>query len=461
MARQVIQWNTRKSLRAIDHIRTILKEQDTLPIIALQEPHSYKKNLFKMKNYVIHGIQSNLTRACLAIPKDVNFTFLSELSNSDIAVGKFDNKETYLASVYMDILVDPISDKLEQLVQLVNSKKATLILCMDTNAHSVLWGEKRTNYRGSLVEEFIVQNDLKILNQGNIPTYERKNARSIIDITLCNKSDIIQDWRVNPDLVESDHRIIQFAIEQCETVLKVQRNYKKANWQKFKNLLSMVEFVHDEKWSQETIEIHVNKLEGEIRKALDIVAPEKKTKIRTDDPEWLSQEILDMRKHLKKLHKKWTKSQEDIYYEEFSSYRKEYFKKIRQAKRSSWAEFCNNTDTIESMSKLNKILQSKSQKTIDVIRYEGKTSNDPEEAAEFMLKAHFSCGKSVGHKDNMEAISIKSFDYSWISADKIKEEIASFKPYKAVADKDFKPIVLQNLPNNIIKGIMSNFQGNS
>ena len=96
---------------------------------------------------------------------------------------------------------------IQELDDLLNQLPLPVILMGDFNAHSPLWGCKDLNSRGRVIEDFINNNNLCLLNEG-ISTYlhPASGARTAIDITLCSPllaTDFI--WSVHDDLCGSDH----------------------------------------------------------------------------------------------------------------------------------------------------------------------------------------------------------------------------------------------------------------
>ena len=87
-------------------------------------------------------------------------------SNEYIGISLFNNSKTpiYLFSVYcrpsknLSTSIDPIG----KFPHLKNS-----IICMDSNAKNKLWGSKTTDGKGSELEDFIIRNNLNILNSLN------------------------------------------------------------------------------------------------------------------------------------------------------------------------------------------------------------------------------------------------------------------------------------------------------
>ncbi len=70
------------------------------------------------------------------------------------------------------------------------------------------------NKRGEALEDLIFTKNLTILIKGSQPTFITCRATSTIDVTMVTveTADIIWEWRVQPDDLFSDHRLIEFGI---------------------------------------------------------------------------------------------------------------------------------------------------------------------------------------------------------------------------------------------------------
>ncbi|XP_033231525.1 uncharacterized protein LOC117182540 [Belonocnema kinseyi] len=69
--------------------------------------------------------------------------------------------------------------------------------------------------RGVKLEQFIVQNDLHVLNDPCQPlTFQSVNGQSWIDVTLATSNilPLVESWNVRVDWTSSDHRVIDFGI---------------------------------------------------------------------------------------------------------------------------------------------------------------------------------------------------------------------------------------------------------
>jgi len=57
-----------------------------------------------------------------------------------------------------------------------------IIIGYDANAHHVIWGSSNVNQRGESLLEFIFNNNLEILNVGNVPTFVARVRSEVLDI---------------------------------------------------------------------------------------------------------------------------------------------------------------------------------------------------------------------------------------------------------------------------------------
>jgi hypothetical protein len=120
----------------------------------------------------------------------------------------------------------------------------------DVNAWSYWWGSRSEDHRGAAYNSFLNEVDLNVLNVGSTPTFETyrggKLYASIVDVTACSTNILprIQDWKVDRNVITSDHNAIKFAVysETAPTPVPKQTtrryNTKKADWIKFWSILS-------------------------------------------------------------------------------------------------------------------------------------------------------------------------------------------------------------------------------
>jgi hypothetical protein len=87
--------------------------------------------------------------------------------------------------MYFDINLS-IEDDIRKVEKIsAHISKGGLIIATDSNARSKMWFDITTNQREELLEEFIITNNLFIINEYiGIPTFETSGGRSNIDLTI-------------------------------------------------------------------------------------------------------------------------------------------------------------------------------------------------------------------------------------------------------------------------------------
>ena len=85
--------------------------------------------------------------------------------------------------------------------------RALLLLGMDSNSHSTLWGCPMTDNRGEDIEDWLL-NGLQLHNDGIEDTFVTSRASSKIDLTVSTPKSFpfVTNWTVNTDDHLSDHR---------------------------------------------------------------------------------------------------------------------------------------------------------------------------------------------------------------------------------------------------------------
>ena len=103
----------------------------------------------------------------------------------------------------MDIKKEMVQSWLVKVLDYAGKKKYPILIGMDSNAHSTLYG-KESNARGEELEELFIKYGILTENIGLTPTFsarrEEGTINSIIDITLTRGlRGRIKNWRVDTD----------------------------------------------------------------------------------------------------------------------------------------------------------------------------------------------------------------------------------------------------------------------
>ena len=143
-----------------------------------------------------------------------------------------------VTSIYSPQEIDNIHPKLNRLIKHCLRKKAQILVQMDSNSHSQLWGNTYEDTKGRYLTNLLVQHGLHLYNRGKVPsvyTYHQDDRKTIIDLTISTYalSQYVQNWDISQDLVTSDHKLIEFTLQIKPAFLPPKRNLRKGNWSKF------------------------------------------------------------------------------------------------------------------------------------------------------------------------------------------------------------------------------------
>jgi len=92
-----------------------------------------------------------------------------------------------------------------------------LVVAGDFNSHSAEWGSANDDTRGRMLSEFTSALGLYVCNVGNVPTFKRVNASSVIDMTFAHSPPtnrtLVENWHVLTELESaSDHLYVEYTV---------------------------------------------------------------------------------------------------------------------------------------------------------------------------------------------------------------------------------------------------------
>ena len=274
-----LQINTKKAQIAAIELNKKLVENDDF-VCLITEPHRSKGRLALIPSGVgsIAGSKRE-TRAAILFGKNVQVLEMTSLSNRDCAVGllKSDSQKILLASVYLDINTEVSPTWLLELVGFAKRKSYPLVIGMDSNAHSTLFGPDM-NARGEELEDFIVNEGLNVENIGQEPTYRvvrgERHIGTCIDVTLTfGLPDAISGWHTDQSFNGSDHATIIFDLEFPKPVCSKSRKWDKGDWKNFKHLMESQNFYFPAKITNKKLDKMVSSLYKAINNSLEVSCP--------------------------------------------------------------------------------------------------------------------------------------------------------------------------------------------
>ena len=141
-----------------------LNKSSTQFICLVQEPYVGKQNVALQPNSCKKYYVGKNPRAIIYTDKIRDSWMVESLSTPDMAVihTKIENQETLVVSSYLDINNDEVvTNELEEMVAFASRKGWAVLIGMDSNCHSVLYGLE-TNSRGEKLEDFLAETGLEV-----------------------------------------------------------------------------------------------------------------------------------------------------------------------------------------------------------------------------------------------------------------------------------------------------------
>lgn len=476
----VIQANVQHSRAATASICHRLS-QSRREIALIQEPWTCNNRVCGLSNlqgdtlFGVSPIRASRPRACIYIPKAIRAHPLLQFCTPDLTAVELlvdDNPLAYnckliIVSAYFPGDYNEVFPP-EFVELLTHNVGAKIIIGCDSNAHHPLWGSEDTNRRGEILADFIHQRGLIINNVGNEATFLTSRASSVIDITLTspNVHNNIHNWHISNEISMSDHRWICYEVDLSIACQIGYRNVKRTNTEMFKSLIAQC-------CTNLSVLGNCQSFEAFEKKAKDITeiivaCYEKSCSLRTPglggNTPWWSKEIEALRRKCRKFFNKARKSKAVTDWNNFQEARRDFKKKLRQAKRESWRKFCTEINSAKETSRLNKILAKTTAPSLGCIRREdGSLARSAEEVADTMLRAHFP-GCVVGETKPLP-IHHTPTETDWCTARRMitphrtHMAVKNFAPYKSPGADGIHAALLQWGAEVLVTHLVDIFRG--
>lgn len=427
-----VQINLKHCKAATYNLDQLIIQRD-IDIAYLQEPYLYKNKLSGIsKRHRIYTSGNGVKRAAIVVSNQkIDALQISQLSDDDMVVIEFSyGKLKFIAaSIYLDIDNDMNRDlhKLEDIVKLAQGKG--LILAMDSNARSKTWHDKLTNKRGKSLEEFVVANNLHLMNNNTeITTFESSTGSSNVDLTIVNQNMLtwMRNWICSDEESFSDHRLITYNLKQnCNNtmynfygtryIVKAERynDFKDMLIEEIKYQFDIQKKDYDMKTREETdlddtleaivvtemnMEQVVDKLENAVNNACKRTFKTMHAKSKPSEQKsvpWWSQELTILRKKVCALRRKYqrTKNDENLRKNRKDNYlewKRKYETTIRKSKLESWKNYCTVTESSNPWNAAYKLAFGKLKPNITMTtlrKPDGSYTTDLEETMELLMES--------------------------------------------------------------------------
>ncbi len=442
-------------------------------LVLLQEPHIYKgavKNL-STKNYDLFNAGTK-SRSAILSPRVLGGTVVRDLSDNDYVCVIYDTKinqnpKILVISGYLDITVNPqiMLEKLQKIMEFSTENKLPVVMGLDANAWSTLWGSKETNNRGAVLEEFLLQNDLFICNVGSVPTFvASRTSGTIPDVTVCSIEceNLISDWLVNEEDSHSDHRRIEFNLKFQYTFSTRVQNLEKTNWTLFNKIIDRVKFPEHPNWTSEQLDKEVDYWNGKIKYALDKACPPRVVKpYKKRQPKWWNSDIAELRHKVRSKFRVARDRGLESDWETYRNLRTDLKKLIKHSKKQSWMDFASQNSSTKDIARLIKNLGKSRLPPAGLFRDQnGVVCTNVDESVQAVFDALFP-GNTPNPNEQRTRYCTLTQIHKWanfVTEEKVAKAINTFRANKSPGPDGIKPIVLQHLSAVGIKYLTKIFQ---
>jgi len=481
---RIIQLNMRRSQVVSGEVRQLAFEK-RLDVLLLQEPYVRRQG----RNHIFYGLGSSMKVAAVRSQRpwaavaisnpNLDMLFISQLSNTHCVCVEVQAPgfSFYVVSCYFQYS-DEIEKHLRHLETVCHSLRGKrLLVALDANARSSLWGPQRTDERGAKLADFIRAFGLQVLNDAiQPPTFWTTTGSSYIDVTLASPtmSQFIGEWKVRQEWTSSDHNSVDIRVrvpratgdERGERTSRF--DTRRADWDSFSANLrdlsrSRLEVLGLQ--SAGDVELIAQELTVVLQKACESSMPRKR-RFRKSNP-WWTRELTVIKKSVYRLRRSAQGAREEPTYlavlQKYRSSLREYSKEVKRAKLVSWRKFVTSRGNAEAWGYVYRQQADKLrvEKVLNTLRQGDRFTNTVEETASYLLDIHVpedrECDDSAEQRVIREnsRIAPETIDTPLFTELELVRAVRTFKNNKAPGPDLIEVSVLKMacrvIPNQIVK----------
>ncbi|XP_062563377.1 uncharacterized protein LOC134226547 [Armigeres subalbatus] len=281
----------------------------------------------------------------LAVHNSVEHKFLKLNSSLQaVAAQVIQPVSATFVSIYIPCPMPP-NEFEEKMQNLIEELPTPFILLGDFNCHSHMWGGNKRDTKGAILEQFIIEQNLILLNSGEHTRLDpRTGLTSALDLTISSPEIVHKlQWKVCNDTHTSDHYPIILSANKRTPSLRRRKMWKheNANWNEYED--SILELIPRE------ASLSVEDFSERIIIAAESSIPRTTGNVRKRTTPWWNDEVkaaVKLRRKklraLRKLGKKDLRGMEHLKetaLKEFQKARSESKKIVQNAKKKSWEAF--------------------------------------------------------------------------------------------------------------------------
>lgn len=320
-------------------------QREKVEVLLLQEPYMRLGKMQGMEGRWFYCTEDGEAWAAVVITnEDVVGVLKRERSNKYVVCVslRWMGKKMRVVSAYCRPSL-PIGDMLNKAQQiLVEARSRRVVVGMDANAGSPLWGEAVVDERGSEVEELILAHDLTVLNKtGQLTTFEGYIGRGRnVDVSMVTEDLGREKWEWKViDREFSDHREIEMVWtgearggRRGNDMAQGQWNWREADWYEMNKMVRKA--VDETEWEGMGVNQMAERVQEIVLVACENCVEKVVKKVR--QVRWWSRELSDMRLEVKRKRRTWIRYRVERDRQNLRGYIAEYKKRIKERKREVW-----------------------------------------------------------------------------------------------------------------------------
>ena len=377
-------------------------EQTASRVLLLTEMHTIRNKLHSFPRGTTAVYDRSIPhhhpgpRAAIVSTRDIQLTALEQWCHRDCAaaLAKVDGHHILLISAYLDINFPVRTAWLDNILNMAHTKSYPVLMAMDSNAHSSLFGPSN-NARGDDLEDLILRHNLLVENVGDVPTFETRRGNNMIqtfvDVTLSRDlpSPILR-WHVDRSYNASDHNNIIFQYKSTTPPKEKIRPWSKANWPLFTETLARAKYDLPQIMSMKKLDKTVQRAYDLIKLALDKACPLIAVAQKTKGSHWATEEHAHIKTSVTKLYKKAKASNLESDWLAYRTANKDFKRQCNRDKNRAWRHYKESIQTTKDTANLVKLAQRQDRSDINVLTRPDGSSTDPgKETVDLLTQTHF------------------------------------------------------------------------
>ena len=466
-----IQWNLRGFLANRRDLE-ILSNQFNPSILALQETLLLPGKQFSLNNYIPISRPANIgfskRGVLLFIKSSVPCQEIVLQTDLEAVAARVSlDKSITICSLYLS--PSSVVSKV-QLENLISQLPRPVLLLGDMNGHSTQWGSDSANIQGKVLEDFISDHDLCILNSGSPTFCAPSGSLTHVDLSLSDPSLFLDfEWNVHTDLCGSDHFPILIKFNRC-TIEENRKLWKfvSADWKLFKQLL-LDNFTFNILDSDDPIHEFSKVLLECARKSIPISRTQS-NRVKTP---WFDEECKMLKRERNKALRQFTKAPSTENKIKYQALRAKCRFVFKNKKKDSWKKFCSKLSFKTNIGKVwkivNKIKGKNSDGSVKCLKVNDIIISDKKEIANVLAdtfhknsSADHYCSEfqSIKNKAELNSIQfpeINTQDYNLpFRLDELKEAIRKSNNSSPGSDEVHYELI-RHLPEETLSTLLSIF----